>query len=325
MKKPDLTVIIPFLNEGKEIENTLDSIKATTTGAIRIVLINDCSTDGYDYESVARRYGCRYVVHQQRKGVAASRDEGIEIIETPYFLLLDGHMRFYEKGWDLHLVNLLAQNPRAILCGQTKKLGRTEEDEVIESTNNEVSYGAYIDILQEELFRAAWNYTDPHPHAWLVQIPCILGAAYAGHKSYWQKLKGLEGLIYYGTDEELVSLKVWNEGGKCLLVKDWVVGHIYREHFPYEVQNREVVYNRLYTIELFMPYAVKRELFSRFRLVYGDLFEEAYTLLGKNYAEIRRAKQYQQQIQGRSIDEFLVYNRQTKDANNKKTIEKIAI
>lgn len=325
MKQPELTVIIPFLNEGKEIENTLDSLKSTIREAVEILLINDCSADGYDYESVARHYGCRYILHKQRKGVAASRDEGIGTAETPYFLLLDGHMRFYESGWDVRLVRLLEQNPRAILCGQTKKLGRTEEDEVIENIQNEVSYGAYIDILHKELFRAAWGYIDPHPHAWLVQIPCILGAAYAGAKSYWQKLKGLEGLISYGTDEELISLKVWNEGGKCLLVKDWVVGHIYREHFPYEVQSLEVVYNRLYTIELFMPYAVKCELFSRFRLVYGDLFEKAYALLGKNYAEVRRAKQYQQQISERSIDRFLLYNQHVIEANSKSKSEKMAL
>ena len=32
-------------------------------------------------------------------GVAASRDYGINYCTTPYFLLLDGHMRFYDAAW----------------------------------------------------------------------------------------------------------------------------------------------------------------------------------------------------------------------------------
>ena len=32
-------------------------------------------------------------------GVGASRDLGVKLCQTPYFILLDAHMRFYEKIW----------------------------------------------------------------------------------------------------------------------------------------------------------------------------------------------------------------------------------
>ena len=37
--------------------------------------------------------------NEVRMGVAASRDYGINYCTTPYFLLLDGHMRFYDAAW----------------------------------------------------------------------------------------------------------------------------------------------------------------------------------------------------------------------------------
>lgn len=58
-----LTIIIPFLNEGEEIANTVASIIDTTIGSPSIMLINDASTDGYDYQSVADKYNCLYILH----------------------------------------------------------------------------------------------------------------------------------------------------------------------------------------------------------------------------------------------------------------------
>lgn len=73
-----LTIIIPFLNEGTEIGNTILSIRETCVGHPYILLINDASTDGYNYLSVAQQHGCQYIHHQERKGIAASRNEGGE-------------------------------------------------------------------------------------------------------------------------------------------------------------------------------------------------------------------------------------------------------
>ena len=90
MKNKQLTIIIPFLNEGEEIANTLFSIKDTVTEMPNILLINDASTDEYDYQSIAEQYNCEYIQHEKRLGVAESRNEGVRICGTPYFLLLDG-------------------------------------------------------------------------------------------------------------------------------------------------------------------------------------------------------------------------------------------
>ena len=305
-----LTIIIPFLNEGNEIENTVVSIRETAVTNPVILLVNDGSDDNFDYESVAVDHNCLYIKNEKRLGSAAARDTGVAACETPYFLMLDGHMRLYEKGWDEKLIKLLAKNPRSILCGQTRVLKRNEEDDTVirNEVIQRVTYGAYLNMEKEGLLGVKWNCANRIPHSDLVEIPCVLGAAYACNKDYWQRLLGLKGLLYYGLEEQLMSIKVWLEGGQCLLVKDFVVGHLYRKTFPYEVPNTESFYNRLFLLELLFPYSIKNDFFAQYQLVYTAQFKKAFTLLQNRYPEIKAQKDYLSTVFQNGMDYFLALN-----------------
>lgn len=246
----ELTIIIPFLNEGEEVARTVENIRETLGTDRPIVLVNDASTDGFDYGSVARKYGARMVHHERRRGVAASRDEAIAGVETPYFLLLDGHMRFNRKGWDELLLRHMKTDERCIWCGRTRPLVRQEDGTVQWQTVE--TYGAYI-RLADDAWKIAWNYVDPDPQSDVMEIPCVLGACYAASKAYWQRLGGLAGLDQYGLDEQYISLKAWMEGGSCKLIKTLEAGHFYRKTFPYELVNSPVMYNQMLLTELLLP------------------------------------------------------------------------
>jgi glycosyltransferase involved in cell wall biosynthesis len=313
-----LTIIIPFLNEGEEVEHTVESIKSTATTTPCIMLINDASTDAFDYEAAAQKHGCRYLHNVERLGVAASRNKGVKKCETPYFLLLDGHMRFYENGWDMRLVKLLEENPRSVLCGQTRRLEKDADGNVIQAGGKRISYGAYLSVAAIDGLKVIWNAVDITPYSTLSEVPCILGAAYACSKDYWEYLNGLNGLLYYGMDEQLISIKVWREGGRCLLVKNWEIGHIYRSQFPYEVPNKELIYNRLFILELLFPYSIKKDFFSHFKRVYGKEFEQALELMRSNYTTIKEQRDYLNSIFENWIDYFLVLNEKVADINGTK-------
>lgn len=94
-----LTVIIPFLNEGEEVVMTIKSVRETAGDLVDVITINDCSTDGFPYRERLQPYSVTYLENEVRMGVAASRDYGINYCAAPYFLLLDGHMRFYDAAW----------------------------------------------------------------------------------------------------------------------------------------------------------------------------------------------------------------------------------
>ncbi len=71
----ELTVIIPFLNEGREIYETLADIRRTAGNRVEVLLVDDCSDDRHDYEGWARIFGVSYIRNDRRRGVAESRNE----------------------------------------------------------------------------------------------------------------------------------------------------------------------------------------------------------------------------------------------------------
>ena len=77
-----LTVIIPFQNERCEVEKTVTSVRATAKD-VKIMLVDDCSDDNYDYKKVAEIFGCDYYRNSKNLGVAGSRNFGVFKCTTP--------------------------------------------------------------------------------------------------------------------------------------------------------------------------------------------------------------------------------------------------
>lgn len=291
-----LTIIIPFLNEGEEVANTLNSIRQTVQNKVDILIIDDASTDNIDYQNVAEKYNATYIKNKKRLGVAASRDLGVTLIKTPYFLLLDAHMRFYQNDWAKLIVGELDKNDRVVLCCTTKILSKKGTGEIDES-NNTSTYGATINLEGNKwMLNAEWSFLEKEPESSAENIACILGAGYAASKRYWQYLHGLEGLIHYGSDEPYISLKVWLEGGQCRLLKNIRIGHIYRVQPPYKINDIETIFNKLWIAELVLPFSYKLRTFGTLYEDNPQKCKEAFRLLLKKKKNLEKLKQHYRQI-----------------------------
>jgi glycosyltransferase involved in cell wall biosynthesis len=304
-----LTAIIPFLNEGQEIERTVASIRETAGDKVDILLINDHSQDDVDYKFVADKYNARYHYNNERQGVAHSRDIGVEMCETPYFILFDGHMRFYHNNWWDVTTDALDNNDRAIYCLRCFPL-----DEKLQLMENS-SIGAHINLFETqggEILNAGWSYYDANPEEPEMQIACLLGACYAASVRYWQYLNGLNGLRMYGCDEAYLSFKTWLEGGACILLKNIKVGHIFREKIPYEVNNADIVYNKLLIAETILPIQYKTIVFRELQKNNSDVYTEALTVLVANRALVTELKSYYKQIYTCDVDSFIQFNQSMK-------------
>lgn len=293
-----LTVIIPFLNEGIEVERTVASVLEFAEGQVNILVINDGSNALYDYEEMLHPYPVIYVKNKIRRGVTVCRNWGVRQINTPYFILLDAHMRFYTKGWVDKIVYYLQENDRRILCCQTRALMKDESEEIVLYPNRRTSYGAYITLQQEEnLLSPRWIYEDRmYSDKAIEDIPCVLGATYAASKRYWEYLRGLDGLMFYGYEEPYISMKAWLEGGRCKLIKDIEVGHIYRTKFPYRVGNDEMMYNRMWIAAVLLPDVWKERVFSASRKQNEFVYQQVVKRLEEKGEEIRNLRCYYQQI-----------------------------
>lgn len=312
-----LSIIIPFLNEGEEVKNTIESILEFSDDDVEIIIINDKSDDSYDYKSDFYSYDIIYIENKERLGVAASRNLGVELSTTPYFLLLDAHMRFYKKGWVTRIVNTLKKNPKYLLCCQTKVLKK--EDNIIIERYTQNTCGAVINLYNDHiLFSQKWSYPsnkDIYEENNLPPIPCVLGASYSCSKEYWQYLKGLEGLLHYGYDEPFISIKVWLSGGECRLLKDVVIGHIFRDAAPYQNDNVYVLYNALLINELFTQNTPLYKMYLA-KAKFNSLFAQAYLLIYKNRDKISDMKEYYTQIFVNDFSYFEDINSSTGDFHN---------
>lgn len=86
---PTVGVVIPVYNKTEEqVIRALDSVKGQTYAASQIVVVDDGSNSGVDYQALAQERGAEYLI-QENSGVAAARNRGIDSLNTKYVLCLD--------------------------------------------------------------------------------------------------------------------------------------------------------------------------------------------------------------------------------------------
>ena len=303
----EVTVIIPFLNEGLEVVETVKSIRQHVQDRVEIIVINDFSTDEVDYASLLSPYKVYYFINTTRMGVAASRDKGVMLCKTPYFVLLDAHMRVYNDAWLPEIVKLLSHNDRQVLCAQTEQLWK-EDGNIITLDDATPVYGAYLTFNRHSLVpNIEWNYIESHDSIHFQRILAILGAGYAASKRYWQYLKGLEGLQLFGCDEAYISLKVWLEGGQCILMKNHRFGHIYRKKAPYRVATASYVYNHLFIAYTLFPVHLWCWSLASCKCSNPIAFRESIKLINTHKKQLRKYKLWYKHIQTVSFE--TVYHR----------------
>lgn len=292
-----LTVIIPFLNEGEEVGLTVKSIRDTAGDAVGIIVINDLSDDGYDYGKDLEGLPVRYVRNTERRGVAGCRDYGVSLCGTPYFLLLDAHMRFYDGRWADIIAGMLEEDDRRILCCQGAFLRKDASGTVYVRKECPPGYGARIRFDGCALWPdITWRYEECRPGEDTEPIPVVLGAGYAASVRYWKYLRGLEGLHCYGSDEPYISLKVWMEGGRCVLMKNVVAGHIYRDRSPFARYLEEEIYNRLMIAHTLFPGDYRRTAHAVASCRYRVWYTQALQILERNRAWLDGLKAYYRSI-----------------------------
>src|SRR3990172_86863 len=116
--KPLVSVIIPFYNAEKFIQEAIDSVFAQTYGNWELLLVDDGSTDATS--EIALRYAeqypnkVRYLQHEgrQNRGLSASRNRGISNAKGDFIAFLDA-----DDVWVAHKVEeqvaILGAQPEA--------------------------------------------------------------------------------------------------------------------------------------------------------------------------------------------------------------------
>lgn len=307
----NVSIIIPFVNEKEEVLSTIESIEQYSSEVVyEIILINDASDDEYNYKEIlSNKSKVTYYENKHRIGVAACRDMGILLSHYEVFLFLDAHMRFYTQNTLHRFLEVLSEQKNVILCCHTTNIG----DPHYEKT----PFGAYLELGEGKgELSPVWNTKDVAPNDLISPVPCILGAAYAAYKDYWFYLRGLEGLVSYGSDEAYISLKVWLSGGRCLILKDITVGHLYRKNAPYSYMGIDFVYNKIWVALLTLPDHISLNILNKLKETSSVQFNLALCSFYKNISNFIVLKEHYQKILTKPFTDFFKFNNECKCFTN---------
>lgn len=253
--KCKLTVVIPFLNEGDELVNTVKSIRKTARENVEIVVVNDCSTDNRNYQEELKPFNVRYYTNQFRLGAALSKERGVKLCPTPYFILLDADMRCLTSDWHNILTSQLDDNPNRLLCCKTvPKL--TTENEIPRSQPREEAKAAFLTFIEDDYIpgiRWLEGVNRNIPGLEDAEICAVLGACYASSKEYWNQIGGMYGLLHFGCEEAYLSIKSWLSGGGCHYIPEISFSHLYRNTASYYLSSNAYIYNYLAICHMLMP------------------------------------------------------------------------
>jgi glycosyltransferase involved in cell wall biosynthesis len=284
----NLSVIIPFLNEGENLIKTLENIQLTAGDAVNIILINDGSNDNFDYSKHLKCFNngrLKYYESKERLGVANCRNAGVDLCETPYILFLDAHMAFLNNNWAAELIKELQDHPDDLLSLQTLSLYPDFRMKNLRSNISGCKWQSFNNKNNWDIFSCKWD--APKILNAINEVDVVMGAAYATSTESWKKLHGLQGLIKYGGDEQFMSLKYKCSGHKMYTINYIQVGHVYRETQPYAFSTFERTYNQIIIIMTLFEGEQEKELLKNCKRL-NDNFDVCFNSIDKEWVGIEK-------------------------------------
>jgi len=216
------SVIIPHFNEGDELIRTVRSVRIMSANDVDVIVVDDCSDDGRDYESELKKYDVIYKKLDERTGVAGARDVGVEMCRTPYVLILDAHCRILTQDWDLIAEQVLNDEPNGVYCCKTRMLIPPNKAKLDRFSAGAVSRGKVDYVTSITRDWSGDNLTQ--------DVPCIIGANYIFAKDWWNRIGGLAELTgTWGCDEALLSVKTYRAGGVIRCITKVETAHWYKK------------------------------------------------------------------------------------------------
>lgn len=93
--KADVTIVIPVYNRARVVERTLQSVEAQTFRPLRVILVDNGSTDGSldilrRWKSEAQTPTFRVdIIEEPQKGAATARNTGLAAVESEWTMFFD--------------------------------------------------------------------------------------------------------------------------------------------------------------------------------------------------------------------------------------------
>lgn len=157
MSSPTVTVVVPGRDVGSFVDEALASVRAQSRGDFRVILVDDASRDRTAEVfagTAAADPRFRLIRHEVARGLGASRNEALELVETPFVGFFDADDVMTPRALETLLASL-------------------------EASGSEVAVGAYVRLRAD----AAGHYAPGVVQPWVAAstVPARRGTTLAEH------------------------------------------------------------------------------------------------------------------------------------------------
>lgn len=190
----ELSLILTVHNEGSELRRTLTSILSKTAGPNETLIVDDASADGCCDGIENERV--RVIRNANRKGVAASRHQAVQVAQGSVLAFLDGHHRVATRA--LNSCTELAASQASIVVPDIRDF----------ELDSPTTHGATFRLCPERgYFSAEWNYA--HPHQRVTRVSSLRSPIYLMSRETYDRVHWIQGLRNWGGSEAAISVKAF--------------------------------------------------------------------------------------------------------------------
>lgn len=285
------SIVIAARNEGANVRRTVQGLLEVPAGAeFEIVLIDDGNDDGsFDFlreEPFASDARLRSRRFEDSAGCIVARHEGATMARGEQLLFLDAHVSA-PPGWLAELSAAVERwGPKSAISPDIAGLD-------VERWTAHPSSGKALGI--DEKLDFVWR-SGAYPNR---LVPTVLGCFMIMRRDFYFEIGGFDlGIRQWGCEFIDLILKVYAAGGVCYYEGSPVVGHLFRQSFPYPMRFREIVYNKLrtgfvhFTDEAFARLAKRLEGEHGFAEAMADFKADREALLAGRDAQRRAQRRH---------------------------------
>jgi glycosyltransferase involved in cell wall biosynthesis len=220
-----LSVIIPSLNEGKQVEKMVNNIRDTIElKNYEIIVIDSGGTD----LSLVRNLPEVSIYETQREGAPQARNLGSEHAKGETLVFADAHVEF-QKGWGQKILNS-SENVNGIVTPCITMMG----DENLRGCGFEWKN------LQMEV---DWL---PDVKSEIHEVPFACSCCMAIQKKIFDEIGKFDsGTRFWGSEDSELSIRTWLLGHQVMCDPTIRIGHLFRYSHPYSISWFDEFYNKI--------------------------------------------------------------------------------
>jgi GT2 family glycosyltransferase len=237
MSDRQLSIIIPSLNEGKNLERTVYNLIDTIgLDNYEIIIINSRQGYGRTETSSIRRLSKIHVYDSpSRLGSPHARNFGARKASSNFLLFADAHLQFFEERWGPKVLNDLKENKDCIITPCFTDIGDAPE---IRNTK-----GCGFRWTNMTLDSSGIPGVKPYIH----EVPFAGGAFMAVEKRLFYELGEFDsGIRIFGSGDIEISLRAWLLGFRVLCDPSIRIGHKWRGvQREYTLEQIDLIHNKI--------------------------------------------------------------------------------